>query len=207
MRYYPSLPPALRKTVTLDVAVVVLLLLFAWLGFRVHDSVAELSSLSQGVTEAGSTTQSTLREAGDAVGRAPIVGGQLRDALQSAGTEAGGTAAALGRESRERIDRLANLLGTVTWLIPSLLVLVNFLPGRVRLITRLTAGSRMLEAGGAVSLERRRLIAQRAAFGLPYGALLRHTRDPLGDLEAGRYDALVAAELEEAGLRDRPPAA
>jgi hypothetical protein len=54
-----------------------------------------------------------------------------------------------------------------------------------------------------LSPERERLVAQRAAFGLPYGALLRHTRDPLGDLEAGRYASLVAAELEDAGLR--PP--
>jgi hypothetical protein len=43
----------------------------------------------------------------------------------------------------------------------------------------------------------------RAAFGLPYGELLRFTKDPLGDLEAGRYDALVEAELEQAGLRPR----
>jgi hypothetical protein len=41
----------------------------------------------------------------------------------------------------------------------------------------------------------------RAAFSLPYGQLLQYTRDPLGDLEDGRYDALVAAALEDAGLR------
>ena len=41
----------------------------------------------------------------------------------------------------------------------------------------------------------------RAAFSLPYGQLLAYTRDPLGDLEQGRYDALVEAVLEDAGLR------
>ncbi len=34
-----------------------------------------------------------------------------------------------------------------------------------------------------------------------YGVLVRYTKDPLGDLDAGRYDALVAAELEQVGLR------
>ena len=53
------------------------------------------------------------------------------------------------------------------------------------------------------SPERRRLLAMRAAFGLPYGELLRFTKDPLGDTEAGRYDALVATKLEQAGLRPR----
>ncbi|HEX8101693.1 MAG TPA: hypothetical protein VF533_03705, partial [Solirubrobacteraceae bacterium] len=65
-----------------------------------------------------------------------------------------------------------------------------------------TAGARLL-GGGPLDDERRRLIAQRAAFGLPYGALLRHTPDPLGDLQAGRYEGLVAAELEHAGLAPR----
>jgi len=43
----------------------------------------------------------------------------------------------------------------------------------------------------------------RAAFSLPYAELVRHTRDPFGDLAAERHDALAAAALEEAGLRLR----
>ena len=38
---------------------------------------------------------------------------------------------------------------------------------------------------------------------LPYRVLQRYTDDPLGDLAAGRYDALVDASLEEAGLSPR----
>jgi hypothetical protein len=41
----------------------------------------------------------------------------------------------------------------------------------------------------------------RAAFALPYGQLLRYTSDPIGDLAEERYEALVAAVLEDAGLR------
>jgi hypothetical protein len=43
----------------------------------------------------------------------------------------------------------------------------------------------------------------RAAFSLPYGQLLEYTRDPLGDLAAERYDPLVAAALDDAGLRPK----
>jgi pimeloyl-ACP methyl ester carboxylesterase len=43
----------------------------------------------------------------------------------------------------------------------------------------------------------------RAAFSLPARELARHTKDPLGDLEAGRYDPLIAAAYDEAGLRRR----
>ncbi len=64
---------------------------------------------------------------------------------------------------------------------------------------RFGAAARVLREPG--SPERQELLAARAAFGLPYGTLLRYTKDPIGDLEAGRYDALVRAELEQAGLR------
>jgi hypothetical protein len=46
----------------------------------------------------------------------------------------------------------------------------------------------------------------RAAFSLPYGQLLAWTDDPLGDLAEGRYDRLVNAALEDAGLRRREAA-
>jgi hypothetical protein len=48
-----------------------------------------------------------------------------------------------------------------------------------------------------------RVLAQRAAYSLPYGRLLEFSDDPLGDLAAERYDPLVAAALEDAGLRAR----
>jgi hypothetical protein len=200
MRLYPSVPGPLRRTVALDVLALLLLALFAWLGFKVHDVVAELNALSRGVVGAGTSVQDTLRQAGDAVGATPIVGGSLRDSLQDAGRGAGGAVIEAGRRGEEGVDSAADLLGLLTWAIPSLLVLVRYVPDRVRQVSRLTAGARMLRG---LSPERERLVAQRAAFGLPYGALLRHTRDPLGDLEAGRYASLVAAELEDAGLR--PP--
>lgn len=204
MRLYPSLPGPLRRTVALDLIVAALLLLFVWLGFRVHDSVLELNSLSRGVTQAGSAVQETLRRAGQAVGGAPLIGGQLRDALQDAGGQTGGTVAATGREAEARVNSLADLLGFLTWFIPTLLLLLRYLPDRLALVRRLTAGARVLQAG-PLTAERRRLLAHRAAYGLPYAALLRHTPDPLGDLEAGRHDALVAAELESVGLSSPPP--
>ena len=56
----------------------------------------------------------------------------------------------------------------------------------------------MLSTGG--DPERRRLVAMRAAFSLPYGTLLAYTRDPIGDLAEGRYEALVDAIADDAGL-------
>lgn len=62
----------------------------------------------------------------------------------------------------------------------------------------MTAAERVLRPSADESHQR--LIAQRAAFSLPYQQLLRHTSDPLKDLNAGHYEPLIAAILEDAGI-------
>jgi hypothetical protein len=77
---------------------------------------------------------------------------------------------------------------------------VTTLPGRIRQVRELNATARLLDLS---SEERRRLVAMRAAFSLPARALARHTRDPIGDLAAGRYEPLIEAAYDEAGLNPR----
>jgi hypothetical protein len=45
------------------------------------------------------------------------------------------------------------------------------------------------------------ILAARAAYSLPYRELARYTRDPFGDLAAGRHAALLAALADDAGIR------
>jgi hypothetical protein len=201
MRLYPQLP--IRRTATLaaDALLVVLLALFVWLGIQVHDAVDELAVLGKGVREAGLGIQSGLESAGDAVSATPVLGERLSRELHELGGATGGEVARAGRAGEDRVHRLANLLGLVTTLIPSGFLLARRLPSRIRQIRRLSAASRAL--AGPLEDERRRVVAMRAAFSLPYGFLLGYTRDPLGDLAAGRYDALLRAAYEEAGLKAR----
>jgi hypothetical protein len=199
MRLYPDVPGRRAATIASDLALLAALLLFAWLGTVVHDAVEDLTAVSTGVQQVGGTVEDAFNEAGDAVGGAPIVGGTVRDALREAGAGTGGEAVAAGQEGEQSVRRLADLLGWAFFLVPALLLVSRALPPRVTQVRRLTAAAQVLRDPGGEG--RRRLVAQRAAFGLPYATLLRHTRDPLGDLEAGRLDALVAAAREDAGLR------
>src|SRR4051812_12550284 len=93
LRPYPTVPPRGRGTIAGDLAVLVLLLVFAVLGNLVHDSIADLRSLGQGVQGAGvaverngaqaaAGVQRSLETAAGAVGGAPVVGGQLAGALR-----------------------------------------------------------------------------------------------------------------------------
>jgi hypothetical protein len=129
------------------------------------------------------------------------VGDEIADGLRSAGEGSGGEVVDLGEQGEEGAHDLANVLGFVTFALPALVVIAFWLPGRIGQIRRLRAASQVL--GDQETLERRRLLAMRAAFSLPYGQLLAYTRDPLGDLASERYDGLVAAALEDAGLRPR----
>jgi len=128
------------------------------------------------------------------------VGGQLSGALSGAGDATGGEAVKAGRAGEQAAHDAAALLGWLTFLIPSGLLLARVLPPRVAQVRTLGTASRALRLDNRQP-EHRALLASRAAFALPYATLLRHTPDPLGDLAAGRHDRLVAAVAEDAGLR------
>ena len=183
-----------------DLAVVLALVLFALIALEVHDTVDRLAVLGEGVESAGKGVSGGFESAADAVDGTPLIGDDLGDALRAAGEGSGGNVQDLGRGGSGAAHDLANLLGLLFFALPAGVLLLLTVPPRVRQVRRLNAAAK---AVGELSPERQRLLAMRAAFGLPYGELLRFTKDPLGDLEAGRYDALVAAELEQAGLRPR----
>jgi hypothetical protein len=199
VRLYPDIPRDRRSAFLRDLLVLVLLLAFAWLGLKVHDTVESIASVPRGVAESGGSIRGGFESAGDAVGDAPVIGGTLRDALRNAGSSAGGPIEDTGRAGEQDVLRLANVLGLLMFLLPAAVLLVAYLPGRFRDVRRLSAAARAI--GPTLTAARRHSLAARAAYGLPYERLVRHTRDPLGDLEAGRYDGLVDAALEDAGLR------
>lgn len=199
MRLYPNIPTRRVSTLVRDLLTVALLVLFAWIALKVHDAVDRLAVLGEGVNEAGSSIEDGFNAAADAVDGAPLVGGELSDGLREAGEGSGGNVAELGQEGEDKTHQLADILGLVTFFLPATFLLLWVVPERIAQVRQLTAAERVLLEHETP--ERQRLIAMRAAFSLPYGQLLAYTRDPLGDLEHGRYDALVEAVLEDAGLR------
>lgn len=200
VRFYPDVPGRRLDVIARDLAVVLALVLFALIALEVRDAVAKLAILGEGVESAGRGVSGGFDAAAAALDGTPVIGDDLADALRGAGEGSGGEVEDLGRGGAGAAHDLANLLGILFFALPAALLLLWALPPRVRQVRRLNAAAKAI---GELSDARRRLLAMRAAFGLPYGELLRFTNDPLGDLEAGRYDALVAAELDRAGLRPR----
>jgi hypothetical protein len=200
MRIYPDTADDRGRAVARDALTILTLVVLAWVGLKVHDTVDKLAVLGVGVHDSGEVVQNGFEKAGDAASGIPVVGDDVAGALRDAGSGTGGKVAQAGTDGEERIHDLANLLGFLMFALPASILLVTTLPGRIRQVRELNATERLLDVS---SEERRRLVAMRAAFSLPARDLARHTRDPLGDLEAGRYDPLIEAAYDEAGLRRR----
>ena len=200
MRLYPDTADDRGRAVAKDALVILTLILLAWLGFKVHGAVDKLAVLGTGVHDSGQVVQDGFDRAADAVDGVPVVGGDLGDALHSAGEGTGGDVARAGSDGEQRVHDLANLLGFLMFAVPASILLVLTVPGRIRQVRELNATDRLLDVS---TEDRRRLVAMRAAFSLPATELARHTRDPIGDLAAGHYDPLIDAAYDEAGLLRR----
>lgn len=206
MRLYPQLPLSRSRTIIGDVVVVTLVVLFAWSGMKVHDTVSDLKSITGGVRDAGTSVQDGFARAAGAVAAIPIVGGVLSESLQETGGATGGSVVQAADEGEQAVNDTANVLGWVTFALPTLVLVAFFVPLRGRQIIRLTRAHQML-AAAPPGPERRRLLAMRAAFGMPWEDLRPYTRDPIGDLEAGRLEPLLAALYADGGLRPPAPVA
>jgi hypothetical protein len=200
MRLYPDTADDRGRAVAKDALVILTLIVLAWLGLKVHDTVDKLAVLGTGVHDSGQVVQDGFDRAADAVDGVPVVGGDLGGALRDAGEGTGGNVAQAGSDGEERVHDLANLLGFLMFAVPASILLVLTVPGRIRQVRELNATNRLLDIS---TEDRRRLVAMRAAFSLPATELARHTRDPIGDLAAGHYEPLIDAAYDEAGLRRR----
>ena len=201
MRLYPDTADDRGRAVAKDALVLLTLFVLAWLALKVHNAVDQLAVLGTGVHDSGEAVENGFGAAADAVGGIPVVGGDVEEALRDAGSGTGGEVAQAGSDGEEKVHDLANLLGLLFFAIPASILLITTLPGRIRQVRELNATARLLDV---TTGERRRLVAMRAAFSLSAAQLARHTSDPLGDLEAGHYDPLIAAAYDDAGLRRRP---
>lgn len=199
---YPDVPKLRRAQIVRDVLVLGLIALFVWVGVSVYHLVDALSVLGQGVSSAGNGIQGAFDGVGDAVSNVPIVGGPLGDAFHGAGDATGGNLADLGQQGQDAVHLLARTIGFITAGLPIAVLLVAVLPARIRGVREMSA-ARALTGMDLADPERARLLAMRAAFGLPFRELLPYTRDPFGDLAEGRYDALVRAALADVGLQPR----
>ena len=191
----------MRRRPVVDALLLAWVLAWILLGFAVGREVRSLAAISANARDAGLATE----RAGDLLGSLsdlPLVGERLRQPAQAI-RDAGASTVAGAERSRRRAERLGILLGVAIAVVPSLPLLVLYLPGRLALERDRRIVREHVNRQDAAFQE---LLAARAIAHLPLPRLRAISADPLADLREGRHDRLARAELERLGLSPGAPA-
>lgn len=185
-----------RSRSVLDVAIVLWTALWIAFGILTAHEVGSLADLGNAAGRLGRA----VTNVGEAVNGIPLIGGQVGGPVVQAGHQAQVTAAA----ARDGAHRLGLLLGLAIAAVPTLPLLLLYVPARLAdERERRAIREAMAASGGAGAVDE--LLAHRALTRVPYAELQRISPDPVGDLRAGRHTALADAELARLDVR-RPTA-
>ena len=187
-----------RSVRWLDAGVVLWVVVWVILGVVIWRDIGAQTQLSTDVIKIGAAVRST-GEALGVVGGLPLVGGGIGDfagRIETMGAEV----EASGQESRGGIERTAVIAGLGVGVLPAALVLLLYLPARIRWKRYVGAIAAALP-GAANDPALEQYLARRAVDALPWDQLRAITPDPWGDIRRGECRALADAELERLGLR------
>jgi hypothetical protein len=192
---------ALRQLVT-DLIAVAWLAFWVWASMWVYDKVSNLAVPGQKIENAGTGIAGGLSDASNQVGGVPAIGDSLSAPFDNAATAANALAEA-GRAQQAAVHNLALALVALVLVVPLGLILLGYLPLRLRWMRR---------AALAVALRQRAtgrdLLALRALTRQPLRRLLAIHPDPATawrDHDTRALNSLAALELRTLGLRGWPP--
>jgi hypothetical protein len=187
-----------RAVRTTDIGVAVWIAVWVVVGVFVWRDIGAQAGLATDVIKVGGA----VRQTGDAlgvVGGLPLVGGQIgsfADRIKTMGAEVETS----GQDSRDATRRAAVVAGLAAGILPAAMVLLLYLPVRLRWRRDVAAVAAALPgAGGDPALDI--YLARRALASLPWDELRSVTLDPLGAVERGDCRDLADAELARLGLR------
>jgi hypothetical protein len=201
---YPERWPGRLGRLTLDLLALLWTAGWALAGWSVYRLVSGLELLADSITRTGDTFNGWVRAfRGASPGGIPGLSGALHSLADALQRSAGDPLVRDGLQAHVRIDHVAIALGVFVALVPIVSVTGLYLLWRARDARELSATAefvRTAERTGRVD-EANAVLAHRAVVLLPFRQLLRASADPIGDLAAGRHDALAGAMLRKAGMR------
>jgi hypothetical protein len=200
MRPYARTPWRAVRQVVADLLAVGLVVAAVRLARVLHDLILRLAEPGRQLARTGEDLAANLHQAAERVGGLPLVGDDVRGPLDRAG-QAAGTLVRAGQEQQAVVGQLATLVAVLVVAFPVLVLLVTWLPLRLRFARRAGAAQRFLDSGADLDL-----FALRAMANQPLPVLARISDDPTGAWRRGDpavVRALAEIELRSVGLR--PP--
>jgi hypothetical protein len=199
--YADRLPTAVRQLLT-DLLVV--FWVYAWIraGFWINDMVEKLGVPGQKLQEAGAGIAGNLGDIGGKVGRVPLVGDELTAPFNSA-ADAANSISEAGRQQQEVVENLALTMALLIVAVPLALVVLGWLPLRLRWMRRAAVAVKVRNEPAGQDL-----LALRALATRPLNELSRLGPDIAQSWrngDAAAVQALAALELKDLGLKPAKP--
>ena len=198
MKVYADTPVRRTRQFLSDVWMLFWIALWIWIGIKVDDLVMNLAVPGRKLAEAGDGIEGGMLDAGDKVAGVPLVPDSVRTPFEKA-SDAGGSIRSAGEAQVDAVDKLATFLGVVIAVMPIVILLILWLPIRVRFIRQATSARKFIDAAPDLDL-----FALRALARQPMTELARIADDPAGAWRAkdpAVVLALASLELKETGLR------
>lgn len=186
------------RQIVSDVWFVIWTVLWIWLATRLYDLIIPLGTPGVKLQEAGDSLSSNMVSAGEFVDRIPLVGDGIRVPFDKM-SEAGTSLAEAGATQNEVVTSLALYLSVLVAFLAISLLLLIWLPFRIRFVRRATAAQKFLATTDDLDL-----FALRALARQPLTALVEIDPDPASAWragDAGVIRALATLELRDEGLR------
>jgi hypothetical protein len=182
----------------MDIGVIAWVVLWAALGVLMWHDIRAQGQLSGNVIKVGIAAKDTGQALG-VVGGLPLVGGSIGEFAAKI-EKMGAEVEASGQDSQAGIERVAVIAGLGVGLLPAAMILLLYLPVRVRWRRCVVAVADALP-GSAGDPAFEQYLARRAVDALPWDRLRELSDDPWGALTSGDCRALADAELARLGLR------
>lgn len=201
MQWYAETRTRRTRQVVADLLVLAWVVVWVLVGRWVYSMVSALSAPADPLRSAGQGVQSRATEIATTIGETPLVGDRLTGPFEGVAS-AGGSLVSAGDTLESAVHRVATLVGTLTALVPVVLVLGVYLLVRLAYARRAGALARFRAADGSTDL-----LALRALVHQTPARLAAVGADPLAAWRAGDQEqitALAAMELRRLGLRPTP---
>jgi hypothetical protein len=171
------------------------------LGRATEGTVDAIATPARSSGDAARQLADQIRRSAEQTGRIPGIGDELRKPFDGAAESLQGVIRAADDQVAS-IERAGLLLGWLVFLIPVVILLVIWLPARIRFFLRARAAQRFLDAQADLDL-----FALRAMVAQPMHVIAKISDDPVAAWRRGDREiihALAAVELRRSGL-DPPP--
>lgn len=197
LKFYADHTPRMARQITADVGFLLWSVFWIWAATRLYALFSPLAAPGQQLEAAGEALSGNTEPAEDFLRDLPLFGDTVAVPLERLGA-AGDSLAAAGVQQQEVVGRVALFLSVMLAVLAISVMLVIWLPLRVRFVRRASAAQQFVDDAADIDL-----FALRAMSRQPLHRLTRIDPDPAGAWRRGDQrviNALADLELRDEGL-------